>query len=306
MKECTVLMSAYNGEKYIKQQIDSILEQEECIVRLIVRDDGSTDCTKQILSQYQEQGKLQWYSDGDNLGPAKSFLTLLYKAPESPYYAFADQDDLWEKRKLCESLKKIENLEIPAITYTNAELVDFELNSYGQTVFNRPQKMSLLKALCSCNVMGCTMVFNAELVHLLKKKEMPETLIMHDAYLCAVCAACGGTIRYVGKPLMRYRQHGSNSVGYNTDRSLCGRVKDKMAHILGKRKVQVDKEAEEIWKYREFMPAECASEVRRVMNYRKKTGDRICLSVKLFLLFLTGKGTKHELLTSVTVLFGNA
>ena len=90
-----VLMSSYNGEKYIRPQIDSILAQEGNFeLSLFVRDDGSTDKTQAILQEYAQKRKLTWYT-GNNLGPARSFMDLLKKCKGFNYYAFADQDDYW-------------------------------------------------------------------------------------------------------------------------------------------------------------------------------------------------------------------
>lgn len=79
MKTVTVLLSAYNGEQYLEEQLESIINQKNCIVKIIVRDDGSSDSTCKILEQYEKQGSLTWYT-GKNLGPAGSFYDLILKA----------------------------------------------------------------------------------------------------------------------------------------------------------------------------------------------------------------------------------
>ena len=93
-----ILMSTYNGEKYLKAQIESLLSQT-IKVEILVRDDGSTDSTQQILDDYAQRGMLKWYS-GKNLGSGKSFFDLACKAPDADFYAFADQDDIWENKKV--------------------------------------------------------------------------------------------------------------------------------------------------------------------------------------------------------------
>lgn len=91
----TVLMSTYNGEKYLKEQLDSILNQEQVDLKLLIRDDGSTDGTVNILKEYENSHtNIKWYS-GLNLGCGKSFFQLVLDAPKSDYYAFVDQDDVW-------------------------------------------------------------------------------------------------------------------------------------------------------------------------------------------------------------------
>ena len=110
MKKIIVLMSTYNGEKYLQVQLDSILSQENVDLELLVRDDGSTDSTKTILERYQSEGKLTWYS-GKNKKPAYSFFDLLGKCKDADYYAFADQDDFWHEDKLINAIKRLEKID---------------------------------------------------------------------------------------------------------------------------------------------------------------------------------------------------
>lgn len=106
-KSVQVVMSTYNGEKYLKEQIDSILSQEGVDVRLYIRDDGSSDRTTDILASYQEHKNVK-IEKGNNLGFAKSFLTALDECDEADYYAFSDQDDVWEKDKLSTAIEILE------------------------------------------------------------------------------------------------------------------------------------------------------------------------------------------------------
>ncbi|MBR7166470.1 MAG: glycosyltransferase [Bacteroidaceae bacterium] len=102
-----VLMSTYNGMQYIREQLQSIYAQQGVDLSLLVRDDGSTDGTLQLLDEEQQAGRLSWYS-GKNLGPAFSFWDLLHNAPEAPYYAFCDQDDVWDADKLAVAVAAME------------------------------------------------------------------------------------------------------------------------------------------------------------------------------------------------------
>ena len=112
-----VLMSTYNGEQYLQQQINSIITQKNVEVELIVRDDGSTDKTIDILKDYQQKGLLSYYA-GENLKPQYSFLHLLRHAPECKYYAFADQDDVWLEDKLYSGIKEIYSFDNQPAIYT--------------------------------------------------------------------------------------------------------------------------------------------------------------------------------------------
>ena len=89
MEKVIVLLSTYNGGKYLSEQLDSLVAQKGVDVGILVRDDGSTDTTLSILDEWQEKGLLTWYSSG-NLGPGKSFMDLLKRAPSGAYYAFCD------------------------------------------------------------------------------------------------------------------------------------------------------------------------------------------------------------------------
>ncbi len=130
MKSVQVLMSSYNGEKYIKRQIDSILAQESVDIHLLIRDDGSKDGTKEIILSYERNfpDKVQVLI-GENMGYKKSFLTLVQLAGDYDYYAFADQDDYWLSDKEFSSILKMEqdSEDIPKLAQVNLEVTDTNL-----------------------------------------------------------------------------------------------------------------------------------------------------------------------------------
>lgn len=103
----SVLMSTYNGAKYIREQIDSILNQKDVNVELLIRDDGSSDNTAEICKEYQKKNTNIRFYQGENIGVGKSFMELLKKAPEADYYSFSDQDDVWLEDKLSRAVKMI-------------------------------------------------------------------------------------------------------------------------------------------------------------------------------------------------------
>ena len=105
MQHVNVLLSTYNGKRYMRELIDSIIAQEGVSTDILARDDGSTDGdTQRILDDYQQRGLLTWYQ-GENLRPAHSFMQLLADAHEAPFYAFADEDDYWQPDKLATAVK---------------------------------------------------------------------------------------------------------------------------------------------------------------------------------------------------------
>ena len=125
MKIVCVLLSTYNGEKYLKEQLDSVLNQKDITLNFLVRDDGSTDSTIDILKQYEKEGKIKLIV-GKNIGYKKSFYELAKLAPLSDYYAFCDQDDVWDDDKLITAVNMLEreNNSIPLLYFSALRVVN--------------------------------------------------------------------------------------------------------------------------------------------------------------------------------------
>ena len=224
----TVLLSTYNGEKYLREQLDSLVGQSEA-VNILVRDDGSNDNTLAILEEYQRGEKLKFIR-GSNLGVAKSFINLLENAPESEYYAFCDQDDVWDETKIEAAIEKLslKDNSIPLLYMSTTRVVDAEL----KPLKNKKAKSKLITfglSLIESVAVGCTYVFNSALTNLFKQYK-PEGYFMHDWFVHKVAAACGEVI-FDEIPHISYRQHGANVIGEKV--SIKKRVKNI---LLGKSK----------------------------------------------------------------------
>ena len=219
----TVLLAAYNGEKYLKEQLDSLIAQKGVNVSILVRDDGSKDRTAQILDDYQERGLLKWYT-GEHLNVQKGYLDLLKNAPESDYYAFCDQDDVWDDNKLLIAVTELDNMDNdkPLMYYCGQRLVDEKLNllSVHTISADRSPHTNFLIS----NVAGCTAVFNKKLVDAVNSAE-PEFILMHDSWLFKICLALGGDYYADSSAHISYRQHGGNVAGLNSG------VKGKMRQV---------------------------------------------------------------------------
>ena len=217
MYRVAVLMSTYNGEKYIKEQIDSILLQETVEVTLMVRDDGSSDRTIEIIKEYQKSNGNIKLDIGKNVGVGNSFMQLVYDAgDEYDYYAFADQDDVWLHRKLINAINKIENREKPALYTSNQILVNSELEKIGMRYSAKPDT-SFRQTMCQNKVSGCTMVWNKTLQKLLINTARRPTakllrMRIHDVWV-AMVADVAGEIIYDNEGYILYRQHDNNVVG---------------------------------------------------------------------------------------------
>lgn len=129
MKKVQVLLSTYNGEKYLKEQIESILKQKEVDIHLLVRDDGSSDSTIKILEEISNKNKKITFYKGKNIGPARSFMELLKKSEEADYYSFADQDDIWEENKIISAINKLKNTNEPELYLSALGIVNEKLEN---------------------------------------------------------------------------------------------------------------------------------------------------------------------------------
>lgn len=215
MKKVQILMSTYNGEKYLKEQIDSILSQEDIEVSLLIRDDGSTDKTINILENIVKENKNVTYYTGKNIGVARSFMDLVYKSKEVDYYAFADQDDVWNSNKIISAIQKIENDNNKPSLYISAlEVVDEQLNTIE--IKKVTGNFCLEGEMAKNFATGCTMVFNKKLCNIIKIYN-PSYIIMHDSWITRVCYAIGGNVVIDENTYIKYRQHGNNVVGYNDE-----------------------------------------------------------------------------------------
>ena len=220
----TILLSSYNGEKYLKEQLDSLFAQTYKNFEIIVRDDGSTDKTKYILNEYEKNypNKVQIIEDSiGNLGSSKSFMKLLEYSSDCEYVMFCDQDDVWLPEKIEMSINKIKELEvesnknIPLLVFTDLTVVDEKLNIINKSYWNYQKLIPSItndwKKLLSQNVItGCTIIMNK------KAKEvcLPFTLEMmiHDQWF-GVNVSKYGKIGYLNEQTILYRQHGNNVEG---------------------------------------------------------------------------------------------
>lgn len=204
-----VLMSTYNGENYIKQQIQSILNQTiDCMI--YIRDDGSTDNTKTILHSFDGNNRIKW-KEGNNIGFVASFFWLMKNAPKANYYALADQDDMWLPMKLERALSKLKKFSSQTLYCSNLTVVDKNLKKldrcYNSTGVSSDFRSLVIQPISA----GCTMVFNDELM-LLLKKYFPTQISYHD-YWISLLASASGTVIYDESSYILYRQHSSNVNG---------------------------------------------------------------------------------------------
>lgn len=211
MKKIAVLMSTYNGEKYLKEQLDSILNQRNVDVDIIVRDDGSNDKTIEILNDYRQKKGIKFYN-GKNLKPAKSFLDLLKNCNEYDYYAFADQDDYWEENKLEKAIEQLEksNSKNGKLYFSTLKVVDSNLNMLYKS--NIPKIVTLKNEMIKNYATGCTMVFDNNMKNIVNKINC-NYIAMHDSYVFRLALINNSYIYIDYESYILYRQHENNVLG---------------------------------------------------------------------------------------------
>lgn len=217
-----VLMSTYNGEKYLREQMDSILAQKDAEVQIYVRDDGSSDSTPDMLREYQSKYPDTVYFINSNkitnCGVKKSFLSLLKyvveKREDINYLCFADQDDFWLEDKLNAAMTMLEaEPDNPKgkLYYSNKTFVDQDLKLIREeniTFYDDFFEAIFHRSLCY----GCTMVFDRALA-LLALQHYPQTKCIHDSWVYRLARAVDSTVVFDDKSYILYRQHGNNEIG---------------------------------------------------------------------------------------------
>lgn len=237
----TILMAAYNGEKYITAQIESILSQTVTNWVLIIQDDCSTDSTAKISRAYSEKypNKIQFFQRKEASGSAKNNFASLLPLVKTEYCMTCDNDDVWLPNKIELTLKKIlqlENLygkEAPLLVHTDLKVVNEKLEVFADSMLTRQRldssRNQFNHLLVQNNVTGCTMMVNQSLLKMVGN--IPVEAIMHDWWMALVAAAFG-QIGFVNEPTILYRQHSQNEIGFKDAKSIKYNVK-RMFNIRG-------------------------------------------------------------------------
>lgn len=218
-----VLLATFNGERYLRQQIDSILAQTYEPLTLLIRDDGSVDGTSEIIAEYARRfpERVHILPADVPTGHAKENFNRLLAASTAPFVAFSDQDDVWLPEKITIEMTAMQRLEeqhgsdVPLLVFSDMKVVSEKLeviaDSFWKHQYLVPEKVRRLERSLVQNVMaGCTALLNAPLRAL--ARDMPSEAHMHDWWI-ALLANLLGHWEPLYQPLVLYRQHDQNVFG---------------------------------------------------------------------------------------------
>ena len=218
-----VVLSTWNGEAYVEEQMASILRQHIVgSLRVLVRDDGSNDRTLEKLRTIDDPRIHLW--PGANVGTKRSYFALLTAARLLPgdFLAFADQDDVWLPAKVASAIRALGRYEQPALYCSAVTLVDSNLIPIRK--YSYPNKVGFSSLLVSNCATGCTVVMNRRLVQDLAPLPVAEHVWMHD-WWCALVASAIGIIVYDAESHILYRQHATNQIGLPTGEGTLTRLR---------------------------------------------------------------------------------
>jgi glycosyltransferase involved in cell wall biosynthesis len=293
-----VLIATYNGEKYISEQLESIIRQQKVNVHIYISDDGSLDQTiniiKSYIKKYPKKIKKIFYNNFKNA--AKNFMYFGKRKLCYKYYAYCDQDDVWFEKKLISAIKKI-NLGYDLYGSRTIN-TDKNLKIIGLSPDFENFKPNFNNALLQSFAGGNTMVFNHKVYKLLEKTDLKKVIVSHDWWTYVLATYCGKKVYFDRQPYIFYRQHENNIIGHNlgllnqiyrTYRALKGEFKRSINYNLELLedfdKYAVKKNKVIIQKFLKLrkIKIKIISELKKIKIYRKGLLQQLRLKMGLFL-----------------------
>ena len=236
MSDVAVLLATYNGEKYIAEQLDSLLNQTYQDFICYIHDDGSKDQTIQICQEYKKMhpGKFKILDYAPTGGAKNNFLSLM-KNVDAELVMFCDQDDVWLPNKIEEMMEAVRSAEGDFLAFSDLKIVDEQLNvledSFYQAMHIQVDKINYKNALIKGFIPGCTMMVNRELIQKALNYKNECNIKMHDWWLVIMALITDARMIFVNKQLGFYRQHSTNTIGAK-EQSTVDRVRFNLKRIL--------------------------------------------------------------------------
>ena len=270
-QHAVVLMSTYNGQQYLTEQLDSIFAQTwQGMITVLIRDDGSKDDTISLIETYSqmENRKILLYKCV-NTGPQRSFLELIRIAEDADYYFFADQDDVWDLDKLDVAIRAMEQYDVPVSYCSNFRHAHMNLEVYEERALAQRPKFSPLQIIFYNQIPGCVMGFNRKLMLLLKQLQLVNVM-MHDSMALSLAALCGEVI-YDEKPRITHRIHLANVVGHGHKKIIPHKwIKEKLMLVLHKENYDLSEMARQFLELAgDTVHTEYAADISLLQDYKK-------------------------------------
>ena len=299
MDNICILISTYNGHLYLDEQLESLYQLEHSKIRIVIRDDGSDDQTQLIIEKWANILDIS-LTKGTNVGWRKSFMELIYNSPESDYYAFCDQDDIWLPNKLQVAIQKLKTMPQgqPNLYCSNLRYYKKgqDLGLVKQVEPRLTLQLSLMRSLAA----GCTMVFNKELRDLICVYR-PTKVAAHDFWTYQV-ASLLGNVFYDMNSYILYRQHENNQIG--STRGFWNELKRK--YNSGRKNFNStdrrDAAKELLRLYGRFITADKKKIVEKVANADRSILDRLSLFTDNS---YTMGGLSSDIWLKLRILFGH-
>jgi glycosyltransferase involved in cell wall biosynthesis len=282
LKKVQVLMSTYNGERFVKQQLDSLIAQDYSPIDILIRDDGSKDSTVSLIGEYSKMTPNVTIIKGENKGVISSFFELVKNSSsDAGYFAFCDQDDFWKQSKISRAVELLEqeNKDLPLLYFSRLELVDENLNALRQSPIP-PQGPALENALIQNIATGCTIVFNKKMRDLfLSHIPNPSNITMHDAWFYLLGTALGKVV-YDENSNILYRQHSSNTLGMANNKLKSAMIRYKNFKKEGKEKPYTKQVKEFLRLYEDQLSESQIQLIRNFLNKRDSLTKRVDYAIK--------------------------
>ena len=281
MKKVLILLSHFNGQQYLTEQLNSLFAQEGVSIHVFVRDDGSsTSMGMDIIRVFESKGYPISYIEGKNVGFAMSFSQLIYKAytdaGDFDYFAFCDQDDVWLPDKLLSAVQALDKrnaiVSSEPIMYCSATSpVNSMLKPIRKKKRESIPKITKEKSLIHNCATGCTIVFNRKALQLYAT-HMPKELFAHDFMMYQLCVFFGQVI-YDPVSHIMYRQHEKNQIG---TKNFMGRMRERMNYNSHKGTLQLQGERF-LSLYKDLMTVEDIHIISRLAFYHDNIFSKLLL-----------------------------
>lgn len=286
MRKVLILLSTYNGEKYLREQLDSLYGQKDVDIHILVRDDGSKDSTLTILNEYCARYNRMTIVADSNIGAAKSFYQLIGYANkvinDFNYYAFSDQDDVWFPNKLATAVKTLDESEGNMKLFCGSAIsTDAQLNPIPTVKLRGADCLGA--NIVSSRVLGCTMVFDRTLLFqisrilpFLNNGSLDNFKVpLHDSWTSLVLFAFNGMMLSSSEPLMYYRQHGHNVVG--TEKDVWRLTKTRIHRYIKDGQIKSQRCRIAMLVFENDLPTENKDLLEKCANYRLSLSKRLSL-----------------------------